>query len=225
MTTATCSTGSRAFYKFSRVGAVDGGDLEMKSSAAQKILFTAGPGEDGTDAGMDLAVTDKKLTLGDTNADVEGALVDDPDKWITQAVGVIFEPAFVTTGSEFKYVVWTRSYQERLWAALANNLRMFVQHGSSSQEYDLGPVLYLGQNGIGAKVGQIAAQGNPMGPGAIMPFRMEDVSTGQKTKNKLRVTMLADRDLLVENDAAEQTDDDVILPVRVLVFGYPQRNR
>jgi hypothetical protein len=109
----------------------------------------------------------------------------------------------------------TELYEPRAFKLLANNMRVHFKQGEKGVPFDLGPALMYPLQVRGR-----VTDGQALGIGAYIPLESEIISTGEKTKGRLIVSLHTTRALQLDSDAAAATSNDLLVPVRVVLFGH-----
>lgn len=178
-------------------------------------LFTAGPGESGSDAGLIGNLTD-----ADTDAFTGGALAIDGWRFIVKSIGFQFEDPFnngvAATRSEEHAVAGYRASFQR---ALARDVAVSVSIGDDVTAYKLGALgLYPSPLGM-PTTSDFASIG--------APFVNNDLALAAAIRSapksgsaKMVVTLTTTRDILIGARAAPITAN-TLAPVRCVVLGHP----
>ena len=200
------------------------GDLVRVANANTPLkLWTKGFGEAGLDAGVP-----RSLTLAETDALQDGSIVDDGQRYIVEGLGVEMGDPFVFAqiGEAPPYVLenqnppWLDEYSDRLQRKVMESTVLKINHGSSGGgcEARLGP---LSMWPACAHPGSAVTESSGLA-GRFTYFAYPDVTFGLSSTTKLNMDVSTEFNVRVQNNATMPTVSDVFVPIRVLLWGWPE---
>lgn len=202
-----------------RRDAVTGDLVAALADSTALQAFQNAPTQSAAGSGLPFA----NFTAADTNAEQQGGVVKGNAAFVTVGFRVDFEEPYLvtagtTTSAEVISAPWAQAYRDEAMAQLMAQLSTVVQHGTNTAcQYDLGAI---GTWCPSAARGMLA--GNTV-PGEFFMLAVPDVSGSQNVAQQLLLTATLQRQIRLQNDPLNATviGFDLIVPVRVLMAGFP----